>query len=132
MIFPAETAQNFAWRVTQLLLAALFATAGGMKLAGAPSMIETFDSIGMGQWLRYVTGIVELAGGLALLLPVLAPFAAVVLAATMVGATLAHLFVLPGAPLLAIVLFALCALIAWKGRDHILRQVAAGLRGARG
>ena len=46
-------------------LANLFIVAGTVKLAGNPFMVALFASLGFGQWLRYVTGLVELTGGLA-------------------------------------------------------------------
>ncbi|RXT56662.1 DoxX family protein [Bosea sp. Tri-44] len=106
------------WAV-KALLAASFAVAGGAKLAGLQPMVEVFDMIGFGQWFRYLTGTIELAGAAALLLPALAGFAALLLAATMVGATLAHLTVLPGSPLPAAVLLALCLLVASAHRSAI-------------
>jgi len=57
-----------AW-VLQGLLAAAFLAAGGAKLAGVPMMVQIFDQIGMGQWFRIVTGLVEVAGAVALLVP---------------------------------------------------------------
>jgi hypothetical protein len=29
------------------------------KLAGQPQMVEIFQAIGLGQWFRYVTGVIE-------------------------------------------------------------------------
>jgi uncharacterized membrane protein YphA (DoxX/SURF4 family) len=53
--------------VLRLLLAALFLFAGLMKLSGQDMMVQEFDVIGLGQWLRYLTGILELAGAITLL-----------------------------------------------------------------
>ena len=44
--------------VLQFLLALAFLAAGGAKLAGVSDMVEVFDSIGIGQWFRLVTGAV--------------------------------------------------------------------------
>jgi hypothetical protein len=38
-----------------------------MKLSGQDMMVQEFDVIGLGQWLRYLTGILELAGAITLL-----------------------------------------------------------------
>jgi uncharacterized membrane protein YphA (DoxX/SURF4 family) len=83
------------WAV-QLALAGMFLLAGGSKLAGTPAMIALFDGIGIGQWFRYVTGLIEVGSAVALLVPSIAPFAAMALVATMSGAILAHLFVVGG------------------------------------
>jgi hypothetical protein len=49
------------------------------KLAGQPQMVEIFQAIGLGQWFRYVTGVIE-AGSALLLVPSLAFFGAIALA----------------------------------------------------
>ena len=46
------------------LLALAFLGAGGAKLAGAAAMVEIFNNVGLGQWFRYFTGVLEVAGGI--------------------------------------------------------------------
>jgi DoxX-like family len=46
------------------------------KLAGVPFMVELFDQIGIGQWFRLVTGVVEITGAIALVFPGLASIGA--------------------------------------------------------
>src|SRR2546422_1931200 len=82
-----------AW-IVQGLLAAAFLAAGGAKLAGVPMMVQIFDQIGMGQWFRIVTGLVEVIGAVALVVPGFAALGAAWLGATMFFAVLTHLFVL--------------------------------------
>ncbi len=106
--------------IVKALLAATFLAAGGAKLYGVPMMVQTFEQIGLGQWFRYLTGSLEVVGAVAVLIPATAGFGAALLAAIMVGATLTHLFVLPGSPIPAIVLFALSASVAWTYRDQIM------------
>jgi NAD(P)H-dependent FMN reductase len=48
------------------LVALVFMGAGGAKLAGAAAMVELFAKVGLGQWLRYVTGLLEVTAGSAL------------------------------------------------------------------
>ena len=80
----------------QLLLAAFFGFAGINKLLGLqPQMIEQFARIGAGPWLRYLTGTLELAGAIGLLVPRLSGLAALGLTGVMIGAVIAHLTVLP-------------------------------------
>ena len=50
-------------------MALAFATAGLAKLTGVEKMVGTFDAIGIGQWFRCVTGLIEV--GAAVLLFVL-------------------------------------------------------------
>lgn len=84
-------------------------------------MVEAFEQIELGQWFRYLTGALELIGAIAILIPAVAAFGGALLAVIMVGATLTHLFVLPGSPIPAIVLFVLSALVVLAHRDQIAR-----------
>jgi putative oxidoreductase len=77
-----------------VLLAVVFAFAGAAKLLGAPGAILEFEAIGIGQWFRYFTGVLEIAGAAALLFPKSVFWAALDLAAVMAGATAASLTVL--------------------------------------
>ena len=72
--------------IVQIALAGMFLLAGGSKLLGAPAMVGLFDAIGIGQWFRYLTGLIEVGSALALLVPSIAVFGALALVATMVGA----------------------------------------------
>jgi len=104
--------------VGQFLIAAAFLMAGGSKFAGAPAMVGLFDAIGIGQWFRYVTATIEVGSAIALLVPSLAPYGALALAATMTGAVFTHLFIVGGSPLPPLVLGAGAAAIAWARRDQ--------------
>jgi uncharacterized membrane protein YphA (DoxX/SURF4 family) len=53
-------------------------------------MVEMFAKLGAGQWFRYLTGALEVIGGVALLVPRAAFYGAVLLAAVMVGALVTH------------------------------------------
>jgi hypothetical protein len=57
--------------------------------------------------------------GVLLLVPSLAAYAAVALAATMIGAVATHLFVIGGSPLAAVVALAITAAIAWVRRESL-------------
>jgi putative oxidoreductase len=108
-----------AWAL-QGVLAAAFLAAGSAKLAGVPFMVELFDQIGVGQWFRVVTGVVEVAGAVALLVPGLASIAALWLGTTMVFAVATHLFILHTSPVPAIVLGLLNALVVYLRRDELV------------
>jgi putative oxidoreductase len=95
------------------LVALAFLGAGGAKLAGAAAMVELFDKVGRGQWFRYFTGLLEVAGGIGLLMPRYAFYAAGLLAVVMVGAIIAHLTVLGTSPAVPVVLLLLSGIIAW-------------------
>jgi putative oxidoreductase len=105
--------------ILQGIVATAFLAAGAAKLAGAAYMIQLFDQIGLGQWFRYVTGVVEVVGALALIAPGLVWFGGLWLGGTMFFAVLTHVFVLHTSPAPAIVLGALNALIVYLRRDEL-------------
>ncbi len=90
--------------------------AGGVKLLSNPSMIEEFNRVGLGQWFRYFTGILEVTGAVGILVPKFSRWAALLLATVMAGAIIAHLTVLHSTPALPAILFVLAALAAWLRR----------------
>jgi putative oxidoreductase len=104
----------------QVILAAAFLAAGSAKLASVPFMVELFDQIGIGQWFRVVTGVVEVAGAVALLVPGLASIGALWLGFTMVCAVATHVFILHNSPVAAIVLGLLNALVVYLRRDELV------------
>ena len=105
--------------VVRGLLALAFAGAGGAKLYGVPMLVESFQHIGLGQWFRYLTGVLEVLGAILILTPSLAAFGAVLLICIMIGATITHLFVVGGSAVPALVLLALSAIVAYAKRDQI-------------
>ena len=114
-------ALNVTLWVLQALAAAAFLMAGGTKLAGAEMHVAMFEKIGLGQWLRYFTGSVEVICAVLLLLPKTAGIGAALLAATMAGAVATHLFIIGGSPLPAIMLLLITAAVAWYRRPESLR-----------
>jgi putative oxidoreductase len=64
-----EAPRDGALWVVQILAAALSFIAGFAKLSGDEQMIQTFNAIGIGQWFRYVTGLIEFASTILLLIP---------------------------------------------------------------
>lgn len=85
---------NKVTKIPQVLLGAAFLGAGGQKLAATDQMVEEFDRYGYPQWFRVFTGAVEVTGAAGMLAglfrPAFAPFAALLLSATMVGALFTH------------------------------------------
>src|SRR4051794_5481967 len=79
-------AAEITLRIVQFALAAMFLMAGTSKLFGAAPMVALFDAVGIGQWFRYVTGLIEVGSAIALLIPRGAVFGALVLVPTMAGA----------------------------------------------
>jgi uncharacterized membrane protein YphA (DoxX/SURF4 family) len=105
----------------QALLAVAFLFFGGSKLAGTEMMVNVFENVGVGQWFRYVTGLLEVGGAVLLLIPALAGLGGLLLACVMVGATFAHLFVIGGSFVMPLVLLVLTLAVAWGRRRRTLR-----------
>lgn len=102
----------------QIVAALVFVAAGGAKLAGVERMVVLFEQIGIGQWFRYLTGGIEVAGALAMLTPRKAFWGGLLLACTMVGAIFTHLVLVGGSPVPALVLLAVTGTIAWLRRNE--------------
>jgi len=105
--------------VTQIALAAMFLMAGGSKLVGVPAMVTLFGALGLGQWFRYVTGVIEVTSGILLLVPSAAIFGALLLIPTMLGALVVNLFVVPASPVAPLLLLTAAAAVAWARRDQL-------------
>jgi putative oxidoreductase len=121
-----------AWKrwlpwLLQVPLALVFLVASYRKLTGDAVPVETFTQLGLGEWFRYFTGVLELLGGIGLLVPRVASLAAIGLAGVMIGAVLTHLFVIGGSAALALVF--LIALLAIPPMRSLVSR-SAGVAGA--
>lgn len=104
--------------LVRLLLAVQFAVGGVMKLTGAQTMVQMFDDIGVGQWLRIVVGGIEVVAAVSLLAPVAVGLAALVLSGLMLGALITRVAVLDGPPVLELLFLILAGLLAVHHRQH--------------
>jgi uncharacterized membrane protein YphA (DoxX/SURF4 family) len=93
-----EAPRNGALWVVQVFGAVLFFLAGLAKLSGDEQMIQTFAAIGVGQWLRYVTGLIELASAILFLIPALSGIVVLLVVPIMIGAIVTHVLVIGGSP----------------------------------
>jgi uncharacterized membrane protein len=111
---------RIALRAVQVLLALFFGVASALpKLVAHSSAVEPFERMGWGDLGMYGIGVLELAGAVALLIPVLQSVAALALSGLMVGAFVVQLTVFDGehaaTPLILLVPL---ALVAWARRGH--------------
>jgi putative oxidoreductase len=106
---------NIAGWILAVALALVFVLAGGSKLIGTPAMVAEFAQIGVGQWFRFVTGLLEVSGAFGILIPKFRFRAALQIAAVMVGATGVNLWVLhvPALAGLTVILLVLALVLAW-------------------
>ncbi|MDN0194884.1 DoxX family protein [Streptomyces sp. S.PNR 29] len=116
----SRRAARIALRVLQVLLALVFGIASALpKLIAHSSAVESFDKIGWGSTGMYIIGVLELAGAVALLTPVLQSVAAVALSALMVGAFVVQLAVFDGQyAATPLILMVPLLLIAWARRGN--------------
>ena len=114
---------NIALWVVQVGVAAMVLMAGANKLAGNEQMVGMFQAIGFGQWFRYLTGALEVIGGVLLLVPRLAGVGGLLTTGVFVGAVGTHLFIIGGNPAVAIVLLVASLFIAWGRLDRTLKLI---------
>jgi len=110
---PSANSTPLLLWILQGITALVFLAAGGAKLAGASQMVAMFEKVGVGQWFRYVTGLLEVAGAIGLLVPGYAFYAAVLLALVMVGAVISQVTVLAASPLVPLAMLVLTGAIAY-------------------
>jgi uncharacterized membrane protein YphA (DoxX/SURF4 family) len=103
--------------VVRAAVAFVFVSSGLEKFSIGPGAewIKMFARIGWGDWFRYLTGGMEIAGGILLMLPVLSTAGAALLVACMAGAILFHIFVL-GDPFSSIINILLIVAILFATR----------------
>lgn len=87
-----RTASIARW-VLQVFLAVQFTSGGLLKLIGDARMVDLFTDVGLGQWLRYLVGVCEVAAAIGLLVPRLAALAALGLTGLMAGAVVTNLLI---------------------------------------
>lgn len=102
--------------VPRVVMSLFFLSTGSQKLTGG--WVETFQAIGFGDWFRYFTGSLQIAGALLLLVPRTALIGVLTLASTMVGAMLAWIFFLdsPGSAVFPAIVLGLLIGIGVKAR----------------
>lgn len=115
-----------------MLLALFYAFASALpKLIAHPTAADAFAEMGWGNAGMYTIGALELAGAIALLIPVLQSVAAVALSGLMVGAFVVQVSYFDGenaaTPLILIIPL---ALIAWARRSHNAQLLRLLRRGA--
>lgn len=104
--------------IVSVLLAAMFVMSGGMKLINPAQASGMFVNYGYPAWFALVIGAVEVIGGVLLLVPRVAFYAAGALAVVMAGAAFTHLKTAGEAPraIVPIVLLLLSIVIALARR----------------
>ena len=119
---PEETRSRIDVLITWILrlgVAAVFFSVGTSKFGAHSSWIKIFDQIGLGQWFRYLTGVLQITGAALVLVPRTFLVGIAILACTMAGAVTVWLVVFhapDNAVIPAIILIAL-GVVAFQGKD---------------
>ena len=109
----------------RLALVMVFVPFGILKFVPHSMYVRIFEEIGLGQWFRYFTGVMEIGGALLLLIPAAASVGFILLGCTMAGAVSfwilnhnAFAALIPGSLLLAIIGFGRGEIARfWSGRS---------------
>ena len=117
------TALRLITWVLRLAVAAMFLFAGFMKLSGQPMMIEEFGKIGMGDWFRIVTGLLEVAGAILVLIPMTTALGALLLLCVDIGAFFAQAFILHGDVIHTFVIGAVLLVLLYLQRHQLLGRL---------
>lgn len=87
---PSKAKVIVTWVLSGLVALAMI-MAGVGKLRGAPEQVEGFAKMGYPAWFVLVVGLMEVVGGILLLIPQTAALGVILLGATMVGAVVSLL-----------------------------------------
>jgi uncharacterized membrane protein YphA (DoxX/SURF4 family) len=102
----------------------LFVLLGAEKLSAESQWVKLFAELGLGQWFRYFTGALQVAGGILLVIPRTSVIGASALASTMLGAIVVHVFVLGDAlaSVYPAIYLGLIVAAGWKGHERSRRR----------
>lgn len=106
------------------VLALIFIASGSAKLAGLEFELQAFERWGYPLGFMYFIGVIEVLGGVALLLPRLSALAGGCLALMMIGAVATHIIHAEWPMFVAASLILIfSALRAWLGRSEICELI---------
>jgi len=108
--------KQYSILLVRVVIGLAFVAAGMAKLAGVEMMVATYETIGVGQWFRYLTGVIEVGAAILLFVPGKQAWGGLLLLCTMIGAVLAHLFILGPGTAPAVILGLASALVVYSYR----------------
>ena len=116
---PTSGLRRMGLWALRIVVAGLFLFAAFMKLSGQPMMVQEFETVGLGQWFRYATGLLELIGGIMVLIPTVSALGACLLLLVDVGAFVAQVTVLHMDWIHTIVIGAVIGLLIYLQRQQL-------------
>ena len=123
---PRGEGRTIAIWALRVVIGLVFLVVGTTKLTGTGNTVEYFAAIGWGQWFRYLTGLLDIAGATLVFVPRWTCYGAIVLACSVGSATFISLTTLRGNPTWGgsemvsapLVLTLLAVLLTWLTRPH--------------
>jgi hypothetical protein len=88
-------------------------------------MIDEFAKVGLGDWFRTFTGVVEVIGAIAVLIPRTTPWGALLLLCVDVGAFFAQLLRIHDDVIHTFVVAAFLLVLLWLTRDRLTNPMAS-------
>jgi putative oxidoreductase len=119
---PSRNMTIVLW-VLRVLMAALFLFAAFMKLSSNPMMVQEFATLPTGDWFRYVVGLLELVGAIAVLTPAVSGLGALLLLIVDIGAFFAQILFIHQDWIHPIVIGAILAALVYLQRDSIRERL---------
>jgi uncharacterized membrane protein YphA (DoxX/SURF4 family) len=112
---PASSWRAIGRALPRVGLAVFFALVGYSKFNSDPrsEWVEIFERIGVGQWLRYATGVMQVGGAILLLPRKTLTVGAAMLACTMAGAAFVDLVILPSPIVIVPLLLLMIVIVVW-------------------
>ena len=119
---PSRNTTIVLW-VLRVLMAAVFLFAAFAKLTSLQMMVDEFAVLPVGDWFRYVVGLLELVGAIALLTPAVSGLGALLLLAVDIGAFFAQVLFIHIDWIHPIVIGAILAALVYLQRDSIRERL---------
>jgi uncharacterized membrane protein YphA (DoxX/SURF4 family) len=112
---PQSRWRSMARALPRIGVGVVFILIGSSKFDNDPNgeWYEIFERIGLGQWLRYLTGVMQVSGGLLMVFRRTLTPGAALLACTMAGAALVELFIIPSPIVIVPLLLLMVIIVTW-------------------
>ena len=116
---PTSGLRRIGLWALRIVVGGLFLVAAFMKLTGKSMMVQEFDTVGLGQWFRYATGMLELIGAIMVLVPTVSALGGCLLFLVDVGAFVAQVTVIHGDWIHTIVIGIVIGLLIYLQRQQL-------------